>query len=199
MTIPKGIVGQDECTGRGMLEQHLVVLHILPFVAIHEHEVKHLAQARHLFEGITDVEAHLVAIGRALYPGAGEVFQLIVNLVRMEQGSLLQSFGHAESRVAGKGANFEHTTGTGQLYQHLEQSALQVSRGHTGIDEFHMSLTIERLQVVALLIHVLQDICLYCLGMGHNANIASIASRYESIPNPPITPTQAPVMSDVWR
>ena len=49
------------------------------------------------------------------------------------------------------------------------------------------------------LIHVLQDILLYRFGMGHNANIASITNRYESMPNPPITPTQAPVMSEVWR
>ena len=122
------------------------------------------------------MEAYLITVGRPFNPGAGKILQFIVNLIGMQQRSFAQPLGHAECRVTRKGANLEHTLGAGQLHQHLEQSALQMPRCHARVDELQVCLAVERLQVVTFLIHVLQDVCLYSLVVGHNANNASMAS-----------------------
>ena len=60
---PQGIVGDDISAGIQIVHHQVIILDILAFVGVNEHEVIAFAQCRHDVAGIADVESHAFAVG----------------------------------------------------------------------------------------------------------------------------------------
>ena len=160
VSVPQRVVCQDESAWTQYLEHHLVGLYIGALVAIDEGHIKLQSQFWCLLDGIADDELYLIGHGRALYPRTCEVLLLIVDLEGIDLVAFLQSLGHAECAVATECAHLQDAPGTYHLYQHLQQSSLQVSAGHSSVQHIDVGGAPQTIQIVGLRLYVGQDICI---------------------------------------
>ena len=80
MAVPQRVVSHDKTALPKHREGHFVGFDIRSLVAINENKVEGDAQAWGFGDGVADGEAYFVGHGTTLYPRAGEVFLLVVNL-----------------------------------------------------------------------------------------------------------------------
>ena len=107
-------------------------------------------ERREGLQDIRDMKLNLIGPGRVLYPGAGEVLLLVVDLEGMKHSARLEGTGHREGAVAGEGAYLKDEAGTDHLHEHPQQLPLQVAAGHAGIVEVEVRGAPEGVQVGVL-------------------------------------------------
>ena len=133
---PEDVVGDehraaaDQRPAVPVAQQHAVVVGVLAFVAVDEHQVEHAAQRRGDVERRADMQPDFLSVGAAVEVGLRQLLQFVVHLHGVQFGSFLQSCGHREGRVPRERADFEHPLRPRHPYEHLQQPALDVSREH---------------------------------------------------------------------
>jgi hypothetical protein len=86
---------------------------------------------------------------------AQEVFQFILYLYAVNVGIIVeQSLGKALSRIARVCAEFEHPLGAYHAHEHLQHSALQMTRAHARVEQLYVGVAIKLMQMLRLGIDV---------------------------------------------
>ena len=162
MTIPEGVVGQDERAGSHERQQRLVGLHVGALVAIDESHVERDAESRCLYVGIADDEGDAIGERRAFYPVACEVLHLVVGLKGPDVASGRKSLGQAERTITAERAHFEHVQRFLDFHQHLQQPALQMAADHASVESLHVGGTPQLVQVFGFWLRMGQDVVDQC-------------------------------------
>ena len=76
----------------------------------------------------------------------------------MDRSSFGESLGHAESGVSGKSAYLKDKLRPYHGHQHLEQTALNMARCHTRVEQPEVGLTVQFLEESAFRCYVRRDI-----------------------------------------
>ena len=186
MSVPESVVCQNKSSRLKYTHHHLVAVAIGAFVAIHKSQVKLNTKLWSFLKCVTDDELYLISHTRTFNPRTGKVLHLVVNLEGVQASAFIQSFCHRYGTISAECAYFKDVLGTNHLYQHLEQSALQVAARHTPVDGMYVGGSPQPIQIVGLWLCMLQDVF-----VERHPFRASMAKRYESSPKPKITPLQA--------
>ena len=99
VAVPERVVSEDEASGFEDAHHHLVAVAVGTFVAIHKGHIEGDTQFRCFFEGIADDEVNLVGHLRSLYPRAGEVLHLVVDLEGVELSVAVEPFTVCPCRI----------------------------------------------------------------------------------------------------
>ena len=95
MTIPQGVVCEDESAWLENVEHHLIGLSVGTLVTIDERHVEGDAQTGRLSDSVTNEKGNLIGDRRLFYPWTGEILLFIVNFKSIEVSSFIQTLGHA--------------------------------------------------------------------------------------------------------
>ena len=167
MSVPQGVVGNDESLGASHGERHLVYWNVCALVAVDESHVERYSQSWCLGESVANGQLYLVGNLRPFYPFACEVLQFVVYLEGMHHAALLQSFCHADGAIAAEGAHFEDVLGSYHLHEHFQQPSLQVPACHAPCQQVYVCCPVQAVQVFSFWLYVLQDVVFQLLVGGH--------------------------------
>ena len=173
MSVPQGVVGDDVAALPDDGQQRVEGLAVGALVAVDKGHVEHDAQSGRLDIGVAYAEVYAVGHGRPFYPLSGEVFHLVVDFKGIYLAALAQSLCHADGAIAAECAHLEYALRAYHLYEHLEQTALEMARGHAAVHGMDVGGTPEAVEIVSLGVYMLSDILVY----GHLAFNASMARR----------------------
>ena len=158
MSVPQGVVGNDESSWAHHSKRHLVGLYVSAFVAIDESHVESHSEPWSFRYGIANDKLYLVGDIGTLNPRSCEVFLFVVYLESIEFCALFKSFSHADGTVSTKGSHLQDILWSHHLHQHFQQSSLQVSACHASVQQLYVRCPVEPVEIVALRINVLQHV-----------------------------------------
>ena len=92
----------------------------------------------------------------------GYMFAGCTSLRNVEMPVIVEPFGEAQGGIAGECAHFDDVFRALHLDEHLEQSALQVSACHASVEQSHISVAVEAVEIFRFGIGVTAHVVVEC-------------------------------------
>ena len=169
MTIPQRIVSYHVSSFGKMSQRHFVILNIFTFITVNKSQIKRNAQIGNKFQGITYIETDFICKWRFFKPRTGKVLLFIIYFKGMQHSALRQTFCQTKSGISAIRPDLQYLPRPNHLHKHHQHPPLQMPGSHTGTKQFYVRIPIQRFQIIAFGINMLQNIFVNRFSLLHTA------------------------------